>query len=110
MSRKNSTRASLKRNGIRMDKEGKLKALRSAAEEYARADQTLEQACGNQHDPISCTIFALKKKHMNNIPIESVLAAQKLESVVNLHMQLVQEYGMDTDAVRAIWFPILNPQ
>ena len=109
MSRKNATRAFLKRKGTSVERERKLKALCLAAEEYARADQALEQACGNQYDPIACTVAALKEKQANNIPIESAVAAQGLERVVTLHKQLVQDYGMDTDAVRAIWFPILNP-
>lgn len=86
----------------------KIQELRSAAESYARADKALEQACGEQLDPIACTVFALKKRPGYSVLPESAAAASGLESVVALHRELVEVHGMDTDAVRAIWFPILN--
>jgi len=75
---------------------------------YYEADQRLETACGNNYDPIACTVFALKGKHTESLPLESHDAGYYLGKVVYLHSILVNTYKMNTDKVRAIWFPILN--
>ena len=86
----------------------KIAALRLAADQYAKADAALERACGQKLDPIACTVFALKKRHVETLPEESFDAAASLEQVVKLHKDLVFSHKMDNDEVRAIWFPILN--
>lgn len=89
-------------------REEKLKALKLAAENYAKADKNLEVACGDNLDPIACTVFAYKNQHLETLPPQSLVAADYLREVVQLHESLVFEHKMDTDVVRAIWFPILN--
>lgn len=91
-----------------MSRDEKLKALRIAAENYAKADRNLGDVCGEQLDPIACTVFAYKNKHAETLPAESFEAAKYLREVVSLHESLVFEHKMDTDVVRAVWFPILN--
>ena len=91
-----------------MSRDEKLKALRIAAENYAKADKSLGEVCGDQLDPIACTVFAYKNKHTETLPAESFEAAEYLREVVSLHENLVFEHKMDTDVVRAVWFPILN--
>ena len=83
-------------------------ALIHNARLYREADVRLEQACGTTKDPIACTMYARKGIHREHIPAESHDAAYYLNEVVRLHGILVQQYGMDTDTVRNIWFPILN--
>lgn len=90
------------------EKEEALEALRVAAERYWEADKALEVACGVHGDPIECTVFALKKRKTESLPKESFPAAEGLARVVSLHAELVSKFGMDTDEVRKIWFPILN--
>jgi hypothetical protein len=84
-------------------KEEKLLALRLAADAYARADKLLEDACGDHADPIACTVFVLKKRRLEAVPKKEWLA-----QVVGLHGDLVTKFGMDSDEVRQVWFPILN--
>ena len=93
---------------IMLLKEEKLKALRSAAKEYAIADKLLEDACGEHSDPIACTVFALKGRNTESIPKESFPASKWLSEVVSLHAELVGKFRMDNDEVRKVWFPILN--
>lgn len=90
------------------DKEETLENLRLAAERYRAADKLLEIACGVRGDPIACTVLALKKRKTESLPKESFPAAEGLSDVVSLHAKLVSEFGMDTDEVRKVWFPILN--
>jgi hypothetical protein len=90
------------------EKARKLDALRELAEAYWQADKRLERACGDEFDPIACTVYALKKHRVDELPAESVPAAKALEACVSIHRELVWDYGMDIDAVRAIWLPILN--
>lgn len=98
-----------KLNYSEQEKNEKIEALRFAATEYARSDQLLEVACNRNHvDPIACTVYALKNRHIETIPKESVDAAKGLSKVVSIHGELVVEFGMDSDIVRQIWFPILN--
>ena len=51
-------------------KGSKLIDLRQAAVNYVKADKDLEIACGQTHDPIACTVNALKEikdvPHMRN--------------------------------------------
>ena len=75
---------------------------------YKEADAKLALACGKTRDPIACTIYARKGLHQGQLPAESHDAAFYLNEVTRLHGVLVQQYGMDSDAVRNIWFPILN--
>ena len=78
------------------------------AELYKKADSQLEQACGETKDPIACTVFARKGIHLEHLPQEAHNAAFYLNEVTRLCGILVQNYHMDSDAVRAIWFPILK--
>lgn len=91
-----------------MSREDKIQQLRYKAMSYYLADNQLEIACGNELDPIACTVFALKKKHLDSIPKESFVAADLLDDVVKIHCDLVTNYGMTADEVRNIWYPILN--
>lgn len=75
---------------------------------YKQADQRLEVACGENYDPIACTIYAKKGIHTDQIPIESHDAAFYLNEVVKLCGILVQQYNQNSDYVRSLWFPILN--
>lgn len=90
--------------------QNKLETLRNLAHNYVAADHNLEVVCQEKLDPIACTVFALKKRHVESIPAESFKAAVALADVVALHEELVYEYGMDTDDVRAVWYPILNKE
>lgn len=84
------------------------KELIDAAHSYKKADQLLEDVCGEIYDPIACTVFALKEKHIDILPIESHDAAFYLNKIVSLTGILIQQYKMNPDEVRNIWFPILN--
>jgi hypothetical protein len=75
---------------------------------YKESDTKLGIACGDSFDPIACTIYAKNGQHLDNLPLESIDAGFYLTEVVKLHGILVQQYNMDTDEVRQIWFPILN--
>lgn len=88
--------------------EDTIKLLIENAKLYKVADANLEKACGKTLDPIACTIYARNNIHAEHIPPESRDAAFYLNKVVSLHEVLVRQYGMNADAVRAIWFPILN--
>lgn len=81
-----------------------------AAQNYRKADQKLEDVCGETMDPIACTIYARKGIKTTNLPTESFSAARFLNEVLNYHLILVRDHSMDNDAVRNIWFPILNGQ
>jgi hypothetical protein len=93
-----------------MSRSQKIRELTEIAKAYLEADKKLEKACGEEHDVIACTVFALQCKHLSEIPEESFSAAEKLKRVTELHEELVTEYKMDPDKVRAIWFPILNEE
>ena len=94
---------------VRLFRTSEKEALCALAELYAEADTHLERACVRKRlDPIACTVFALKKRHLDTIPEESTAAANALASLVSLHRELVCEHGMDPDEVRAVVFPILN--
>ena len=82
--------------------------LVAAAHLYKKADRILENVCGENMDPIACTVFALKGKHLESLPIESHDASFYLNKVVTLNGILIQQYHMDPDEVRNLWFPILN--
>lgn len=47
---------------------------------------------------------------MDSIPAESFEAVNTLADIVALHEELVFEYGMNADDVRAVWYPILNKE
>lgn len=96
----NATRDTLKKE--------KMDALRWAAVRYVVADKKLEHACGGKYDPIACTVFAWKGETKYTIPDESTSAAQCLGNIIGLHEELMSSLGMESDDVRAIWFPILN--
>ena len=85
-----------------------IKDIIEASHSYKKADQALEKKCGEDLDPIACTVFARKGMHHNSLPEESFDAAFYLNKVVSLHEILVKKYNMDTDVVRSYWFPILN--
>ena len=76
------------------------------AQLYKRADSELAAVCGTDIDPIAYTVYA--RKNVPGLPAEAYTAATYLNEVVRLHAVLVKEYGMDNDAVRNIWHPILN--
>lgn len=88
--------------------ETKIQELLTAAHMYKQSDRALEDACGTEQDPIACTVYARNGMHLQSIPPESIPAAQGLGEVVRLHGELVSQFGMNNDAVRALWFPILN--
>lgn len=75
---------------------------------YKDADTRLGIVCGDTMDPIACTVYARKNMHAEYLPAESHDAAFYLNEVVRLHGILVVQYGMDSDVIRDIWFPILN--
>lgn len=85
-----------------------IREMVEAARDWKKADAELEKACGTQFDPIACTIYAKKGIHLDCIPPVAKTAARHWMRVVDLHGVLVNIYGMDTDAVRAYWLPILN--
>lgn len=91
-----------------MNQQEKVALLVKAAKNYRAADQALGDVCADTLDPIACTVYALKGQHLNQLPQESQSAAHWLSETVRLHKVLVQEFGMDSDDVRALWFPILN--
>jgi hypothetical protein len=102
----NSTHQKLKKRTSSLEE--KLEDLRSTAQHYAESDKLLEVACAKANaDPITCTVFALKKRKTNSLPEESFAAAEALANLVALHEELVSKFHMDTDEVRKIWFPIL---
>ena len=59
----------------------KLKELKRLAREYVVADQELEDVCQDKLDPIVCTVFALKRRHVDSLPIESMRAADALAAI-----------------------------
>lgn len=82
--------------------------LVKAAHVYRQADKALERVCGEDLDPIACTIFVRNGQHLETLPQEGLDAAFWLNKVVSLSEILSFQYSMDCDEVRAIWFPILN--
>ncbi len=92
-----------------MNKEEVIEQLRNAAKRYEAADKALGHVCGEAGiDPIACTVYALKQRNDVALFEESLIAAKWLTESVRLHGLLVQNYNMDSDDVRKIWFPILN--
>ena len=82
--------------------------LVAAAHSYKKSDRILENVCGENMDPIACTVFALKGKHYEILPVESHDAAFYLDKVTTLTGILISQYHMNADEVRNLWFPILN--
>jgi hypothetical protein len=77
---------------------------------YREADKQLETVCNTTMDPIACTVFALKQKHLEDIPKEGIEAGIYLRQLLDLHQTLIKDHGMDPDCVRDVWFPILNDE
>ena len=76
---------------------------------YKQADTDLEVTCNETNlDPIACTVFALKGEHLETLPQIAHDAGYYLGEVTRIHGLLVSIYGMDSDDVRALLFPILN--
>jgi len=86
-----------------------IELLIKTAKLYKQADSNLEVTCNELNlDPIACTVFASKGKHLETLPQTAHDAGYYLNEVVRLHGLLVNGYGMDNDNVRALWYPILN--
>ena len=83
-------------------------ALIKAAHQYKNADVRLEQVCGDAMDPIACTVFAFKGKHLETLPEEAMDAGFYLAEVTRLVGILIQQYGVHPDLARSYYFPILN--
>lgn len=45
--------------------------LIKAAHNYKAADSRLERVCGETMDPIACTVFAYRGKHVETLPTEA---------------------------------------
>jgi len=73
---------------------------------YKQADSSLAAVFPPHTDPIASTVLA--RKNTPGLSPEAYTAASYLNEILRLHEVLVKDYGMDNDAVRAIWFPILN--
>ena len=85
-----------------------VKALIEAAHHYRAADARLEQVCGETMDPIACTVFAYRGKHLETLPAEAMDAGFYLGEVTRLVGVLIQQYGVDPDVARSYYLPILN--
>lgn len=82
--------------------------LIKTARMYKNADSNLERVCGEELDPIACTVFAYRGMHTEILPDEAHDAGFYLDRLTKLHGILVNTYNMDNDEVRKLWFPILN--
>lgn len=92
-----------------MSRQEKINALIIAAQECARADKKLGDSCHKSGaDPIACTVNAYKRGYSPLHQQESISVAIGIGKVMQLHLELVAEYGMDFDEVGKIWLDAMK--